>query len=232
MPPAHDSHGHWQPPTHSGSSYPTHGGQNTKLIVIIAAAVFVLLLAVGIFFVMKGNNPVSNLTNSITGNSDVVDRSDGTLDLSELIDPVDTIKNQDITAKLNQQVNLSDGSSYMVTSVERNWTNPEVKAASGKELIKVNVVVGNKSKEGGLYFSDNFFRLKNSAGGLQDSEYVTEEEVPDMLVGGEVAPGKQKKGAIIYEVDKDEQLGGLITEDKYTKFGSDDEITVKSIVTF
>ncbi len=204
------------------------------MLVIVGAVIVAVALAVGAYFLFfSKDNPISSVVGNLTGNSEVVDRSDGKLDLSNLIDPQDIIKEQDIKAKVNQQVNLSDGLSYMVTGVERNFvsTSRFLKAGTGKELVKVNFVIGNRDKTGETYISSGDFNIKNSAGGMQDAKYTTTDDFADSLEPQELASGKQIKGSLIYEVDKGEQIS-VVTEQKYEKLGGDKkEVTLKSQVT-
>ncbi len=221
----------WQQPA-SLSGAPS-SGKKVALIIGIAVAVLLVLGGIGAFFLLKNHsNPISSVKNNLTGSKDVQDRTDGTLDLSKLIDKQTSIKAQDIQAKLNQQINLSDGLSYMVTKVDRNWQSAStyLKPDSGKEIVKITLVVGNRAKEGGRYVSSIDFKLENSAGGLLTSEYVTAEDEADTLISGDVSPGKQVKGAIFFTVDSGEKLGGLLTEDKYTNYDTNKEVTLKSKV--
>lgn len=226
-----------QPPvTHQpqpvGSPFPAapaHSNNNMTMMLIAAGIVVLALVGGGIWwFTSSGGNPLS----SITGGGDVVSRSDGTLDLSTLVDTQKDIKAQDIKAKLNQQVNLADGLSYMVTKVERNWQTDSVylQPKAGKELIRISLVVGNKAKEGNSYISSSLFRLKNSAGGLQTAEFPTKEEDPELLEGDDVAPGKQVKGTVIFEVDKDEKVLFATTQD-YQNYSTNEKVTIASEVT-
>lgn len=211
---------------------PNPDAKRRKIGLIIIALVVLIIIGGGFLLASKGNNPVSDIANSIGGSGEVVDRSDGTLDLSNLTDTQKTIKNQDLKAKLNQQINLSNGMSYMATGVERNFVaNSEfLKAADGKELIKVDLVVGNKDKQNSLYVYYGFFSIKNSAGGLQKPLYADERDITEPLISGELASGKQIKGAIVFEVDKDEQIDFLITEDKYENYSTKDQVELKSEV--
>lgn len=227
---------------------PTTGGNKSKapLVVgiVVGAIVLISLLGGAAYVVLNkqnkssasktsGSNSTSQTDGSASNSSgDVVDQKSGTLDLSNLIDGQQSIKEQDLQAKQNQQVNLSDGTSYMVTSVDRNYTPASryLRASNGKELIKVNLVVGNRKQTGNRYFSSSYFKLKNSAGGLQTAKYVSQSDVPDALGSQDVAPGKQAKGSIVYEVDKDEKVGAITTQDTYKFFTSKKVVTVKSTV--
>lgn len=211
---------------------PHHAPDNKKLFIIGGIVAGVLVVGAAAYFLLGNNNPIANVVNSVTGTPDVMDRSDNTLDLSNLIPDVDnTIKNQDVKAKLKQQVNLSNGMSYMVTGVTRGYapTSRFLKASSGKEFIKVDVVIGDRSKDETIFASVAVFKFKNSAGGLQDAEYVSESDMPGALKGQEVDPGKQITGSVLFEVDKDEQ-GSLVTSDKYEKLGTKEQAVVASEV--
>lgn len=227
-------------PSYGHQAYPgtsPHAAGDKKTTMFVIAAVVVLAVgALGYYvFANLGKGSNSPLASVAGGNSDVVSRNDGKLDLSGLIDTSITIKDQDLKAKINQQVNLSSGLSYMVTKVDRNWTaatGSYLKADANKELIKVTVVVGNKAKSGSQYVSDSLFKLLNSAGGYQDSELASKDDTPDILDGQDVAPGKQTTGAIVFQVDKGEAVS-LATDDKYQRIGGTSgskEVTLKSEV--
>lgn len=213
---------------------PSSGTKLKKIIIASAAVLVVAALAGGAVLLShkSTNNPISSLTNAVKGDSDVVSRSDGTLDLSKLIDDQTTIKNQDIKAKLNQQVNLSDGTSYMILSVARNFTTDSIflKAGSGKELVKVSLVIGNKKKEGNLYADASIFKIKNSAGGLQEPVYANSSDLADAINSQDVAPGKQLKGSIVFEVDKDEPINAILTSDQFKNYSTNENVTINSEV--
>ena len=182
------------------------------------------------------SNPISDITNKITGGADVIDRSDGTLDLGNLIDRQETIKDQELKAGLNQQLNLSDGISYMVTGVERNFSGESryLQPDADKEFIKVNIVVGNRNQDRSEYISKRFFKIKNSAGGLQSPIFVSQSDLPDAFTGSSVDAGKQLKGVLVYEINKDEPITVLVTESEYKSLLATDKdvrVSVKSEVT-
>lgn len=210
-----------------------HGGSKGKFVMIAIVGVVILALLGGLawWLLGSGNNPISSVVNNVTGGSDVTDRNDGTLDLGSLIDKDVAIKSQSLTGKLNQQINLSDGLSYMVTKVERDVASPSkfVKVDAGKELIKVTLVVGNRAKSGDLYVYSSTFQVKNSAGGLQASEFITDDEATDVLSNVTVNPGKQTTGTLFFMVDKGEAVS-LATEAKYQRIGGSETATLTSEV--
>ncbi|MDB5166175.1 MAG: hypothetical protein JWM37_247 [Candidatus Saccharibacteria bacterium] len=226
-----------QSPYVTNYSASSDDGSNTKKIILIVVAMLVVLgiaIAAVLLLTKKGgsSNPVSNAVSSVTGGTkDIVSRPDGTLDLSTLIDEQTSIKEQTLKAKPNQQINQVDGLSYMVTGVHRNFTSNStyVKAGPGKELVKIDLVVGNRQKSGDQYISSSNFQARNSAGGLQDSEYVTTEDESDALDSQNVAPGKQIKGSIIFEVDPNEEVT-LVSINKYKNYTDNKEVTVQSEV--
>jgi len=213
---------------------PYASDQKKKLILIGSTAVAICIIGViGYFlFFNKGNNPLSSITDAVTGNSDTISRSDGALDVSHLIDTGSSIKSQDIKARLNQQVNLSNGVSYMVTKVERNFvsTSPLLKAGKNKELVKVSVVFGNRDKSNSNYVGTTFVKLINSAGGLVTAEFTTSDDFSDAYEATDIAPGKQISGALVYEVDKGEAIKGFSTKDQYENISTKEKVDLISEV--
>lgn len=212
---------------------------SSKLKIIIPAAlVAIVILGVAGFLLTKkdsssSSNPVTNVVNKVKGNSEVVSRSDGTLDLSTLIDKQESIKNQDVKAAMNQQVNLANGMSYMVTKVERNFVpaSKYAAASAGKEMVKVTIVAGYRAKSGTLYLSQSDFTLKTAIGAEVRGEFSIDSDLPDRLKSTTLDPGKQVSGAIMYEVPKDEKIAAIITEDNYKNLSSSEKVAIKSTVT-
>lgn len=208
-----------------------------RKIGLIGIGLLIIALIIGGFlFANKNGGPLSGITDKLSGNTDVIDRSDGTLDLSNLSEFKEEQKSQDLKAKLNQQINLANGVSYMVTGVERDYqSNSEfLKPAEGKEFLKVNLVVGNKNMKDSIYVSSLDYAVINSAGGQQDSKFVIKEDVSDILQGSTLEPGKQIKGSVIFEIDKGENISKLVANFEYEKITSEDKakerITLKSEV--
>ena len=211
------------------------GASHTKKLIFIVVVVIMAVVVLGAIVSLSkksGESPVANLTNSIKGDDAVVNRSEGTLDLSTLIDAQETIKSQDIKAKLNQQINQSDGTSFMVTKIERNWVSsrsqsPYSKPEASKELVKVTLVAGNRNKTDAIFFANNAYKLVNAAGGLRESVYVFEDDIADVLRGQEIQPGKQISGSLLVKVDKNEQLAKLVTEEKYRNYSTSEDAIIK-----
>lgn len=208
-----------------------------RKIGLIAIGILIVAFIIGGFlFANKNGGPLSSITDKLSGNTDVIDRSDGTLDLSNLSEFKEEQKSQELKAKLNQQINLANGMSYMVTGVERDYqSNSEfLKPSTNKEFLKVNLVVGNKNMKDSIYASSLDFSIINSAGGEQDSKFVIKEDVPDALQGTDIQPGKQINGSILFEIDKGENISKLVANFEYEKItsqnNSQERITLKSEV--
>jgi hypothetical protein len=203
-----------------------------KIIIIIVGAIVLLGLACLAVYLVYSNMTKSSNVISVTvgGNSDIIDRTDGKLSLTTLIDKQQTIKSQNLKAKINQQVNLSDGISIMVTNVQRNWVSADkyLVAGTGKELMKVKIAVGNRDKQSTLYIGSSDFKVINSAGGLQSPRFVSEGSVPTVFASQDIAPGKQASGELIYEVDKGENISALVMENQYKDYTSDQQVNVKA----
>lgn len=146
---------------------------------------------------------------------EVVDRSDGKLDLSHTIDSKYSAKDQDIKAGLNQQISLVDGLCFMVTGYEKDWkphsSFSKPKSASNY-FVKLHLVIGSRDKpdhdKAALYSSE----LQNiTADGKKHKDityYTYGSDLPDgenditSLDGNKVEPGEQKEGVIVVEVPK------------------------------
>lgn len=200
------------------------GGSKKIILIVIIIVVALLVVGGGVagFMMLRGGS--GGIANPLSGKAkDVVDRPDGTLDLQPLIDEQKTITAQNLTAKLNQQVNMSDGMSFMVTKVERDWQSGDKydKPKAGNEFVKLTMVVGNRTIDDTI---SNGFKLKNSAGGEQNDEFISEDVLPDQLrILSDIASGKQQTGTMVFEVTKGEQGLSLVYSEKYRPLGSEDE---------
>lgn len=219
----------------SFNSQPAGSGGGKKTVIIIVVIVVVLLILVGgsvaAFLLMRSSGSGSGSgtgvsLGSLTKPKDVFDRPDGTLELQPLIDEQDTITAQDLTGKLNQQINLSNGLSFMVTKVERNWVSTAKydQPDAGKEFVRVHMVVGNRTQSGSI---SNRFELQNAAGGRVKDEFIAESALPDQLsLFTSIDPGNQKTGSMVFQVNKDETPISLVYNTEYTKIGDSDDKAV------
>lgn len=208
---------------------PSSSMSGARKLSILIAVVFVLIgVVITTAVAFKKDTNDSAATSSQV--SDVIDRNDGTLDLSALISRNETIKTQELTGKLKQQLNLSDGKSYMITAIERNFVSPVTtfKPADGKEFVKVTVVFGNRNKEESILVAPSAFELLNSATTLYKPKTVTDIDLPSVFKQDTLASGKQIKGDIIFEVTKDDKLLSIVTDDKYKNNATNEDIRVSS----
>jgi hypothetical protein len=95
-----------------------------------------------------------------------------------------------------------DGQEILVESVERNYTIEYSNPDEGKEYVKVNIQIENKSDERISYNSYNW-ELEDSTGDIQDPA-IQGSMVDDYLSHGELASGGKKSGSLIFEVPKDD----------------------------
>lgn len=89
----------------------------------------------------------------------------------------------------------------VVTSVERNYktNNSSTTPLDGKEYIRLNVQIQNKSKET-VRFSGYDWKVEDSNGVIEDMSWTASYYTGDSLDSGELATGGTKKGSIVFEV--------------------------------
>ena len=230
-------------------SSPTLGGSNKKKIALIAGiAAAVLLIGGGIVaFALSsqnGESPLDSVADTVTGqNADVVDRPDGTLNLNSKVDGNESIVAQDLSATVGQQINLSDGLSFMVNSVEvlesyqrTSLGEPTtIRPASGNEFVQVEYVVGNRTEDDTVRYASSTFDVTNT---------TTEDDYSDIrfLSTDPLAPenyysldfealnsGEQQKFIVYYEVPAGAPLSATV-ERQYRNFTTDETITVRGVI--
>jgi len=88
-----------------------------------------------------------------------------------------------------------------VKSVERNWTAEYSKPDAGKEYIKVNLYIENKSDDKMSY---NVFdwELQDGSGDIKSQAWAIGNE--DNLSSGDLAKGGKKSGSVVFEIPKDD----------------------------
>lgn len=188
-----------------------------------------MVLGAGGWWLFGGGSALLRASKKPDPGQYVVNRSTGTLDLAGLVSRQNSIADQDVTAGLNQQVNLNDAISFMVTGVERDWQTEVVKPGEGRELVKLQVTVGNRHAGGGLYVPISSFSLMDSQGSRLRPTTILTDEVPDALTSGEIGTGQSVSGTLIYEVTKGDDLRGLGYDAFYQTPGGD-EVTIKALI--
>jgi len=222
------------------------GGQAPKklskglLIGIIAGAILVLAgLGVGAYALLgdkdsdgeSSNSVTEAIKNVATGNKEVIDRTDGTLDLSKSDDGKEDIVAQDVSAKLNQQVNLSDGLSLMVTKVERNFTgfnSKYVTVKEGNEVVAVTVVVGSRAEEGTRLRQSALVLSAASDPAIKSTFASSLAKVENAFdANSTIKKGEQVSGVILYQVVKGEKVNAFLYSAPYTNSATDENVTLK-----
>ncbi len=158
---------------------------------------------------------------------DTQDGIDGKVDVSKLFDARLGQHEQDVKAAQNKQINISNGFSFMVTGVERNWnTGSKYKVPNkGKEFVKIAVSVGSRSKNGYQIGTNIGFNAVNSKGGVLEEETLSKTIIPDnelvnnsdSMNGGDV-----RNGWVVFEVDQGEKIT-LVYESTGTTSGDPEQ---------
>jgi hypothetical protein len=163
------------------------------------------------------------------GEEEEAEDGSGELVLGELREPV--YADETLTAEIGKQVEANDGLVLKVVSVDRNFqtTDPNYKIETGKELIKVNVALGNIAKDKAKDITPSSFRLVNSAGTQLTAEVISSYEGKFETL--KIEPGKQTTGSIVYKVEKDEKPLSLVREQRYRIATDNKEVTTKITVT-
>lgn len=117
-----------------------------------------------------------------------------------------------------------DGKEITVKSIERNYDsgNQFIQPAEGKEYVKVNVYIENKSDDK-ISYNVYDWELQDSDGDIKSAAGLTY-SIDDGLGSGDLAKGGKKSGALIFEVPKDD--AGLELHYK-ASFWSDKTINIK-----
>jgi hypothetical protein len=210
-------------PSYMAPPPPPRRNNGKKALVVI---VVIALLAIGGgLLAMSGSGqptqtkkPVQQNTQKTEENMpDVVARSDGDLDLGKKINVSKHIKAQSIQAKTNEQVNLSDGFSFLVKSAGP-YQSTTVQPAAGKKFIIVLTVVGNRAEGRNASVSYLDFKLLDSKGALLNAHPATQQITNNPLATpAQLEPGYQIEGRLVYEVDAVDTIWNVIHRKTYQK---------------
>lgn len=157
------------------------------------------------------------------------DQTNEKLDLGDLVEP--EYKDENIEGEVGKQLVAGDGFVLKVTNIERNFkpTDPNYKLDTGKELVKVNFVMGNIAKDTPKDMSSVNFRLENSTGAQLVPENLSDYE--GKFDTTKLDPGSQANGSIVYLVKKDEKPLKFVRSQQYRITNQNREVTTKITVT-
>ena len=113
------------------------------------------------------------------------------------------------TEKTNLKVGETiafDGKEVTVKSIDRDWKsdNQFIKAKDGKEFVKVNVSIVNKS-DSELSFNTFDWKIEDANGAIEGPS-ATAFTTNDNLNSGTLAINGKKEGSVIFEVAKDSTI--------------------------
>ncbi len=156
-------------------------------------------------------------------------KSDDKLDLSTLQDPI--YKDETVEGKVGEQVAAGDGFVLEVTKLERNFKTDDTnyKLDANSELVKVDFLMGNISKDQSKDISSFNFRLENSSGAQLIPETISEYD--GKFDTTTLKPGSQAKGSIVYKVNKDEKPLKFTRTQAYRLTNQNKEVTTKISIT-
>lgn len=160
------------------------------------------------------------------GTKDEADTAE--LKLGDLKDP--EYKDETIEGTVGKQVSTSDGLVLKVTNIERNFKTKDenYKLDPSKELVKVNFLLGNITKEKAKDIASSSFKIENSAKAQLLPSNV--QGYDDKFESKKLDPGAQSKGSIVYEVNKDEKPLNFVREQRYLISGQNREVTTRIII--
>lgn len=118
-----------------------------------------------------------------------------------------------------------DGREVTVTSVKRNYStgNEFATPKAGKEFVKVNIKIENKSDDK-LSYNTLDWEMQDSSGSIEGYMDAMMAQADDNLGSGDLAKGGKKAGSIVFEVPKGDK--GLILHFK-SSFWSDKSVEIK-----
>lgn len=220
---------------------PVSGGAGKKVLLTLLALVLIVAAGVGGYFYgqtvgrdktlaevqRQKDEAAASAANGEEAEEDAPVA--GELILGELRDPI--YADETLTAEVGKQIEANDGLVMKVVSVERNFqtTDPNYKIETGKELIKVNLALGNVAKDKAKDITPSSFRLVNSAGTKLTGEVIA--SFNGKFETLKIEPGKQTTGSIVYKVEKDEKPLSLEREQRYRIATDNKEVTTKITIT-
>lgn len=207
-----------------------------KPLIITAVAGLALVVLVISITVIAGSDKPATPEKPAAGQTanpalaDIASRPDGVLDLSAKIETSKTIRPQSIQAKVKEQINLSSGFSFLVKA-SGTYNSASAVPATGKKLIILQVVVGNRAQSENISVSYLDFKLKDSSNNLLNGHPATQQVLNNLLASpSAIKPGEQIEGRLIYEVEAAETEWALIHKETYQKTTDNTTFTLEASV--
>jgi hypothetical protein len=150
------------------------------------------------------------------------------------LDLANTVKRSDVveenkTGKVGEQVNSSDGLAVYVTNIERGFTpdDPSYKVEDGKELVKVNFIMGNFEDKAKDIKSADLYLLEGDKTKVLPESRLTDYQ--GAFSTTTINPGEQANGSIVYLVTKDAKSLTFVREQIYRliKGSTENRVTSK-----
>jgi hypothetical protein len=203
-----------------------------KIIAVSIAAVALISIIIAVLVAASQNKPAPQTPQpqqqtEAGGMADVVARPDGSLDLSKRLDTSKSVRSQTVQAKINEQVNLSSGFSFMVKGID-DYDSATIKPSTGKKFVILLVAAGNRAQSGDLSVSYLDFKLRDSSNRLLNGHPATQQVLNNLLASPtELKPGEQIEGRLIYEVELAEKEWTLVHKETYQKTTDGTTFTVE-----
>ena len=155
-----------------------------------------------------------------------------TLDLSNTVQ-TNQVKDEELTGKIGEPISASDGFVVQVTNIERKFTTDEAdyQLDDGKELVKVNFVMGNAAEDRAKTIKSSELYLEEGT----DQTKVTPESRLTKYKGYfdtvTIQPGEQTTGSIVYAVTKDVAPLVFVRDQTYKFSNQNKQVTTKTSIT-
>ncbi len=153
------------------------------------------------------------------------------LDLSNTVDR-NAVKEETVEGKVGEQVNSSDGMALYVTNIERNFKTDDAsyQLEDGKELIKVNFIMGNFEKQAKDIKSSELYIEEGTSGVTvtPESRLTKYEGAFDTM---KIDPGQQASGSVVYAVTKDITPLVFVRKQDYRISNQNKVVTTKTAIT-
>lgn len=220
------------------SPAPVQGGGKNKVVMIAGGAVLALILLGGSAYAgyTMGKSAGRQEAAAEFQAQQAALQEEQTTDTVEdvLLEGLDQLeplspKEEDLTGVIGEQINASDGFILYVTNIERNFQvdDPSYELDEGKELVKVNFVLGNVTEDrpkdiqsASLYLLEG----ENATKIIPESRLSDYEGNFDTL---KIEPGSQATGSIVFAVSKNAEPLVFVREQEYRITNQNKELTTK-----